>query len=110
MIAADGGKSYTGPALRTKYKNIVEQGLQPDVPGTIPFAGGGGEAAGTAQQGMGGLEEDFSIDEMDRELMGDGGVDEELDEELDLDEGEEDGVPAEDDDEDEDEDASELID
>lgn len=71
MIGRDGGGTYTGPALRLKFKNLVEAGLQgenPDVAGRVGYGGIGGFGGG----GGGGEGSVFggSLDDLDRELMG----------------------------------------
>lgn len=69
MIVTDGGGTYTGQALRRKFRNLVEGGLQtlqnPDAE----------EGAGAGQGGLGEEGEDGasvlgSLDDLDRELMG----------------------------------------
>lgn len=78
-ILEDGGGSYTGPALRFKYKYLVDEGLQglqaegPDMAGRrgMVYGGVGGYVGG---RGAGGADEEnvsiSSLDDLDRELMG----------------------------------------
>ncbi len=70
MIVEDGGAVYTGQALRMKYRNLVEAGLQNEdgrvrgaANGAVMESGRVGELDEDAEMG--------SFDEWDRELMGD---------------------------------------
>lgn len=93
MIVADGGGSYTGQALRSKFKNLVEVGSPTVADGAgNPNAGVGGvdeegflpggrvlaeevdedEEEEGEEEGEGSL---ASLDELDRELIGDIGMD-----------------------------------
>jgi hypothetical protein len=93
MIIEDGGTRYSGPALRLKYKHLLEDGLESADPNVVAAArrgvvnGGvrgyaGGRAARDEDEGHVSVS---SLDSMDRELMG------ELSEEEDGDDGDEDG-------------------
>jgi hypothetical protein len=85
MIVADGGGTYTGQALRRKFRNLVEGGLQtlqnPDAE-----EGVGAGQGGLGEEGEDGASALGSLDDLDRELMGvdddpDGDGDGEADEE-----------------------------
>lgn len=76
MMVEDGGAVYTGQALRMKYRNLVEEGLQgQDGGGVAAGTNGGrmefGRVVGEREEGEVEESEVGSFDEWDRELMGD---------------------------------------
>ena len=88
MIVEDGGAVYTGQALRMKYRNLVEVGLQSENGGIVDGGGDGMESGGVkiAEEGEGEAGGEVgSFDEWDRDLMGDENGD--LGEEISDDEG-----------------------
>ncbi len=82
MIVEDGGERYSGQALRVKYRNLVEGGLQTLGPPLRGQEGDGGEEGGDAATatgtatgtgiGVGEVEAEgeADLDDVDRELMG----------------------------------------
>ncbi len=76
MVVEDGGAVYTGQALRMKYRNLVEVGLQGRDGGGVVVGGSTDFGGGFAREDGDGEAYAEGLDEWDRELMGDEDEDE----------------------------------